>query len=77
MPIYEYHCKACGQDFELIRRREQMDMATKCAHCASKATKRKLSVFAPVRTAVSAGEHEGHEHEDGAADDDGLDLDCC
>ncbi len=78
MPIYEYHCKSCGQDFELMRRLGQMDAATKCVHCASKETKRKLSVFAPVRSAVTAGDHEDHEDGDGHAHDDGgLDLDCC
>jgi len=55
VPIYEYQCKSCGQSYELMRSRAQMDEATKCAHCSSKATKRKLSVFGATPGALSAG----------------------
>ena len=79
MPIYEYHCRACGKDFELMRSRDKMDTATKCLHCASKATKRKLSIFAPVRVAVPTGadaEHD-HDHADGEASAEDDWDDCC
>jgi len=80
MPIYEYHCRACGQDFELVRSRDKMDAGTKCAHCASKATARKLSIFAPVRVAMRPGadlaaEAAEHPHDHDGADD--FDEDCC
>lgn len=67
MPLYEYHCRKCGQDFELMRRVAQMDAAAKCPHCASRATRRKLSVFARVVTAAS------NRDRDDAADTD-LDM---
>ena len=82
MPIYEYHCKSCGQDFELMRRRDQMDVATKCLHCSSKATKRKLSMFAPVRVASAPVGDPDFKNPYGDDDDDHMhgmddDDDCC
>jgi hypothetical protein len=61
-----------------MRSRAQMDSATKCLHCASKATKRKLSMFAPLRVAVPTGADAEHEHDHGADDaaEDEWD-DCC
>ena len=52
MPIYEYACKKCGKDFELLRRVEQMNARAKCAHCGSRATRRTLSTFAVVGSAA-------------------------
>jgi putative FmdB family regulatory protein len=51
VPIYEYACRKCGNEFELMRRVAEMDAAAKCPACASKATKRKLSTFALARGA--------------------------
>jgi len=75
VPIYEYHCKSCGTDFELMRPRSDMDVATKCPSCASKSPQRKLSVFAPLRVAVApAGDP---DFKSPYGDDDDDDLDCC
>lgn len=44
MPFYEYHCQACGHDFEVFVK--TMDAAApNCASCDSADVKRKLSVF--------------------------------
>ena len=39
MPLYEYHCDACGRQFELIRKFSDPPLE-KCPHCGS--TVRKL-----------------------------------
>ena len=39
MPLYEYHCDACGRQFELIRKFSDPPL-DKCPHCGS--TVRKL-----------------------------------
>jgi putative FmdB family regulatory protein len=51
MPIYEFHCAGCRQDFELLVRSSRWE-GTPCPHCGSKKLRKKLSVFAP---SVSAG----------------------
>jgi putative FmdB family regulatory protein len=51
MPIYEYACKACEQDFEtLVGANAEGPSATSvtCPHCGSAELARKLSVFAAV-----------------------------
>jgi putative FmdB family regulatory protein len=45
MPIYEYRCRKCGNEFELMRRITQMDAQAPCPACRSKATGRKISTF--------------------------------
>lgn len=45
MPIYEYRCRKCGNEFELMRRITQMDAQAPCPACRSRATGRKLSTF--------------------------------
>jgi putative FmdB family regulatory protein len=45
MPIYEYVCKSCKQEFEIIRPMSQKDAPLECEKCGSKKVKRKLSVF--------------------------------
>jgi putative FmdB family regulatory protein len=43
MPIYEYHCRACGHDFETLVRGGE---TPGCAGCGSADLEKKLSVFA-------------------------------
>jgi putative FmdB family regulatory protein len=51
VPIYEYACRACGNQFEaLVRGAEQPS----CSQCASTDLEKKLSVF----SAQSTGEAE-------------------
>ncbi len=42
MPIYEYICKVCGQEFEKL---VFGDQTVTCPQCESKKIKKKFSVF--------------------------------
>ena len=88
MPIYEYHCAKCAQDFELMRRLGQMDAPATCTNCGSTATSRKLSTFAmvvsqsnrdlddPADTELDMEYGDGHDHGHGHShDDDDFDDD--
>ncbi len=39
MPIYEYHCPNCNDDFELMRRMSDVDKPASCPRCGSQAEK--------------------------------------
>lgn len=43
MPIYEYACQACGNEFELLVR---SDTVLQCPQCQDTHLEKKLSVFA-------------------------------
>jgi putative FmdB family regulatory protein len=43
MPIFEYACQHCHQDFEILVRSHTVPQ---CPHCQSTALDKKLSVFA-------------------------------
>ncbi|MEW6067215.1 MAG: zinc ribbon domain-containing protein [Nitrospirota bacterium] len=47
MPIYEYKCNACGEDFEKL---VFGNTEIKCPKCNSKETKKKFSVFCAAGT---------------------------
>jgi putative FmdB family regulatory protein len=49
MPIFEYACKDCGTNFELLVRQSTI---VECPSCNSKSLEKQLSVFA----AASKGE---------------------
>jgi len=51
MPIYEYHCRSCGRDFETLVRASETPA---CIHCSGADLEKKLSVFAP-QTGQAAG----------------------
>ncbi len=59
MPIYEYRCRACGNDFEKYVQTVRTGVA--CPACDSGDVTRKLSVFglrsdaAPVASTMSGG----------------------
>ena len=44
MPIYEFTCQDCGEDFEMIRRVSDSDKPA-CPVCRSHNTKKKMSGF--------------------------------
>ncbi len=47
MPLFEFHCRACGSVFEEILTLAELDSARlACPRCGSKATERGLSTFA-------------------------------
>ncbi|MSQ36233.1 MAG: zinc ribbon domain-containing protein [Dehalococcoidia bacterium] len=74
MPQYEYRCRKCGADFELIRRIADLDKPVACITCKSKRTYRRLSMFAVGRSSTAApasdaldlgsGDDHGHSHGD-------------
>lgn len=45
MPIYEYVCLDCGEQFEQMRLMKDADEPIACLKCASEHTSRMLSVF--------------------------------
>jgi putative FmdB family regulatory protein len=46
MPLYEYVCKACGQEFEKMVRITEADTLPECPTCQSRRTQKRLSTFA-------------------------------
>ena len=55
MPIYEFHCKECREDFKTLRRAEKLDSVS-CPACESPKVVRLLSVTA---NAVPSSGNEG------------------
>jgi putative FmdB family regulatory protein len=54
MPIYEYHCEACGADFEAIVAFRDAD-AVECEKCGSPRVQRAASMFACSMEASGGG----------------------
>ena len=52
MPIYEYRCKACQHEFELMRPIARMDQPGPCPACKSRRIERRLSMFAVATSAA-------------------------
>lgn len=64
MPIHDYHCPSCGQDFELL---VPASSVPACPHCAGTALEKRLSMPAPqgkIKAIVAANRRaaarEGH-----------------
>lgn len=53
MPIYEYQCHDCQQEFEKLVRAS--DAAPQCPQCGGTSLHKKLSTFAAVTGGVSSG----------------------
>jgi putative FmdB family regulatory protein len=45
MPIYEYLCKDCGQEFEVLRSMKEADSPMACKKCNGSHTTRMISTF--------------------------------
>ena len=58
MPLYEYKCKGCERQFELLRSFRDGHTPARCPACGSEQTNRLLSVFAAPH-AESAGSDSG------------------
>jgi putative FmdB family regulatory protein len=43
MPIYEFHCESCHEDFEVITNRSET-YNNPCPHCGSRVTTRLISL---------------------------------
>ena len=46
MPLYEYRCRTCGKNFEMLRRMQDADRELSCPDCRSEEVERMLSTFA-------------------------------
>jgi putative FmdB family regulatory protein len=46
MPMYEYRCRQCGEDYEELRRMQDADRDLKCPFCGAEQIERLLSAFA-------------------------------
>ncbi len=45
MPLYEYRCPKCGQDFEKLARASEADKPVKCPNCGEEGAERQVSLF--------------------------------
>lgn len=45
MPLYEYQCENCGEEFELRRPIAASDEPAPCPNCSSPESKRQVSLF--------------------------------
>ena len=48
MPLYEYQCNDCGDEFEKMARFSEADQAQACPACQSRNTRKKILVFASL-----------------------------
>lgn len=55
MPLYEYHCNECGEEFEKMVRFSETDRSQVCPQCQGSDTKKKISSFASIGAAQSGG----------------------
>lgn len=46
MPLYEYHCSHCDQDFEKMVRFSEADQTPECPYCQGQETHKRVSSFA-------------------------------
>jgi putative FmdB family regulatory protein len=52
MPLYEYHCNECGEEFEKMVRFSEADLGPTCPTCQSRDTKKKISSFASLGSSL-------------------------
>ena len=52
MPIYEYQCRTCGKEFEMLVR--ESSQAPACPECSSMELRKKLSTFAAITSTPSS-----------------------
>ncbi len=55
MPLYEFHCNACGKDAEILVRTSDWK-GVRCPSCGSTRLVKKLSVFAAASAPDSGAE---------------------
>ncbi len=56
MPIYEFQCEACGEEFEvLLKSRSEISEVT-CQKCGGKKLRRLMSTITPIVDSGGGGE---------------------
>jgi len=55
MPLYEYHCQNCSEEFEKIVRFSEADRMPPCPTCGSTDTRKKISAAASFGSGNSNG----------------------
>jgi putative FmdB family regulatory protein len=45
MPVYEFHCDACGADFDALVEDQDQDQPVECPLCHSLETQKELSLY--------------------------------
>jgi putative FmdB family regulatory protein len=55
MPIYEYKCHGCGEEFEAFRAISAGDTEVSCPKCGKTDPRRKVSSFISKTSSVSSG----------------------
>ena len=53
MPLYEYHCINCEEEFERIVRFSEADLTPACPFCGKKDTRKKISIAASFGSSSS------------------------
>lgn len=70
MPIYQYHCKACDHEVELIfRSAARVEAKPKCPDCGARKLDRRMSTFARLKTEADVLAEYGTPGIDGRAED--------
>jgi putative FmdB family regulatory protein len=52
MPLYEYHCNECKEDFEKMVRFSEADQSPTCPSCLSQDTSKKISRVAAFASSL-------------------------
>lgn len=66
MPIYEYMCLECCEEFSLLRSMNASDRDLKCPKCSSQKVKKVISAFScSAGSGESVSSHSGHSHRGG------------
>jgi putative FmdB family regulatory protein len=66
MPIFEYECSSCAQQFEELVSSSASDEEVVCPNCGSKKTRRVLSAFAVSNSGKGSGSSSAHASSKGS-----------
>jgi putative FmdB family regulatory protein len=55
MPLYEYQCNTCGEEFEKMVRFSEAELTPACPACQGEDTRKKISAFASLAAFLTAG----------------------
>jgi putative FmdB family regulatory protein len=55
MPIYEYRCGNCGEEFDMLRSIKEEDGDVGCPYCGEKEAERRMSLTSAKELLKSSG----------------------